>query len=102
MFEIIVEDTFKKDYKRITRKHKDIVSEFLVAVNQLRVEGKVSAEYKPHVLNNFGGNYNGHVDFHLSDGKVDVIVLYMPHKTNPSIRLVRMGSHDELFAGKLL
>ncbi len=42
---------------------------------------------------------NGHIDFHLSDGLVDVVVLYLPHKTNPVIRLVRMGSHEELFQG---
>ena len=48
-----------------------------------------------------GGNYNGHIDFHLSDGLVDVVVLYLPHKTNPVIRLVRMGSHQELFQGPL-
>ena len=24
-----------------------------------------------------------------------------PHKTNPVIRLVRMGSHEELFRGKM-
>ena len=33
------------------------------------------------------------------DGEVDVLVLYLPHKTNPIIRLVRMGSHKELFQG---
>ena len=38
-------------------------------------------------------------DFHLSDGIADVIVLYLPHKTNPVIRFVRMGSHSELFQG---
>lgn len=47
--------------------------------------------------NNPGGNNNGHIDVHLSDGAVDVIVLYLPHKSNPKIRFVRMGSHAELF-----
>ncbi len=54
------------------------------------------------ILDNPGGNYNAYWDFHLADGLVDVVVLYMPHKTNPIIRLVRMGSHDELFQGPLL
>lgn len=61
--------------------------------------GKVKESYQPHVLNKNGGNYNGHIDFHLIDGKVDIIVLYMPHKINPVIRLVRIGSHRELFQG---
>jgi mRNA interferase YafQ len=33
------------------------------------------------------------------DGEEDVLVLYLPHKTNPIIRLARMGSHKELFQG---
>ena len=64
--------------------------------------GAVPDEYGPHELSNPGENYNGHIDFHLSDGVVDVVVLYMPHKSNPIIRLVRMGSHDELFQGPLI
>ncbi|PEG86049.1 type II toxin-antitoxin system mRNA interferase toxin, RelE/StbE family, partial [Lactobacillus sp. UMNPBX14] len=46
-------------------------------------------------------NYNGSYEYHLSDGKVDVLVIYMPHKTNPSIRLIRVGSHNELFHSTL-
>lgn len=69
---------------------------------ELVENGVVPEEYRPHALVNPGGNYNGHIDFHLSDGKVDVLVLYMPHKTNPVIQLVRMGTHEELFAGPML
>lgn len=76
--------------------------EFKEAVSELMRTGAVPNEYGPHELSNPGGNYNGHIDFHLSDGMVDVVVLYMPHKSNPIIRLVRMGSHDELFQGPLI
>ena len=65
----------------------------------LPIYGSLPAEYGAHELSNPGGNYNGRIDFHLSDGLVDVVVLYLPHKTNPVIRLVRMGSHEELFQG---
>ena len=41
------------------------------------------------------------MEFHLADGMVDVLVLFMPHRSNPVIRLVRMGSHQELFQGPL-
>ena len=102
MFEIIVEEQFKKDYKQVSREHAQIVPELKAATEQLIESGKVSDEYNPHELVNAGGNYNGHIDFHLSDGELDVIVLYMPHKTNPTIRLVRIGSHEDLFQGELL
>lgn len=98
MFEIKVEAQFKADYKRTTRTHPQLKTEFKAAVAELAARGSLPAEYGAHELSNPGGNYNGHIDFHLSDGLVDVIVLYLPHKTNPVIRLVRMGSHEELFA----
>ena len=92
MFEIKVEAQFKADYKRTMRIHPQLKTEFKAAVAELAARGSLE-------LSNPGGNYNGHIDFHLSDGLVDVVVLYLPHKTNPVIRLVRMGSHEELFQG---
>lgn len=101
MFEIKVEAQFKADYKRAMRIHPQLKTEFKAAVAELAAHGSLPAEYGAHELSNPGGNYNGHIDFHLSDGLVDVVVLYLSHKTNPVIRLVRMGSHEELFQGPL-
>ena len=94
MFEIKVEAQFKADYKRTMRIHPQLKTEFKAAVAELAARGSLPAEYGAHELSN-----PGHIDFHLSDGLVDVVVLYLPHKTNPVIRLVRMGSHEELFRG---
>ena len=102
MYEIKVESAFKADYARVMKQHPRLRGEFKEAVSELMRTGAVPNEYGPHELSNPGGNYNGHIDFHLSDGMVDVVVLYMPHKSNPIIRLVRMGSHDELFQGPLI
>lgn len=102
MFEIRIEPAFKVDYVRTMKRYPHLKSEFKEAVSELMRTGMVPDEYGPHELSNPGGNYNGHIDFHLSDGIVDVVVLYMPHKTNPIIRLVRMGGHGELFRGPLL
>ena len=99
MFEIKVEAQFKTDYKRTMRVPPQLKSEFIAAIVELLAHGSLPAEYGAHELSNPGGNYNGHIDFHLSDGLVNVAVLYLPHKTNPVIRLVRTGSHDELFQG---
>ena len=102
MYEIKVEPAFKADYARVMKRHPRLRGEFKEAVSELMRTGAVPNEYGPHELSNPGGNYTGHIDFHLSDGMVDVVVLYMPHKSNPIIRLVRMGSHDELFQGPLI
>lgn len=101
MYSVKVEPQFKIDYKITMRKYPHLKKEFENVVQGLMESGKVSAEYSPHILDNVGGNYNGYMEFHLSDGQVDVLVLYMPHRTNPVIRLVRMGSHNELFRGSL-
>ena len=90
---------FKRDYKKVMNRHPELKDEFRAAVTELVVNGRLPESYRPHLLTNPGGNYNGHIDFHLSAGKVDVVVLYLPHRTSPIIRLVRMGAHEELFQG---
>ena len=101
MFEIKVEAQFKADYKRTMHNYPQLTTEFKAAIAELAAHGSLPAGDGAHELSNPGGNYNGHIDFHLSDGLIDVVVLYLPHKTNPVIRLVRMGSHQELFQGPL-
>lgn len=101
MFEIKFEPGFRDDYRRVKRVWPGVARKFAIALELLRVNGALPEEYGAHELLNPGGNYNGHIDFHLSDGRIDVVVLYLPHKSNPVIRFVRMGTHDELFQGPL-
>lgn len=100
MFTIKYEPQFKKDYKKFKQEHPELIKDFRNTLNQLITTGKVEAGYNLHPLNKGDHNYSGHFDYHLSDGKVDVVVIYKPHKTNPQIRLVRIGNHKELFGGK--
>lgn len=102
MFDLLFDESFKSDYRRVKRYYPGVVQELTAALELLRADGCLPAAYGAHVLSNPGGNYNGAVDFHLSDGKVDVIVINLPHKTNPSIRFVRMGTHGDLFQGPML
>lgn len=67
---------------------------------ELSQTGRVPQGYQLHVLNNRGGLHNGSMDFHLSNGKIDVVVIYKMQKNNPVILLVRIGTHKELFQGK--
>ena len=39
------------------------------------------------------------MEFHLAEGDFDVIVIYQTHHSNPSIRMVRIGKHRDLFQG---
>jgi len=97
MYAVKYEPQFKKDYKKFKKDHPELIKDFKNTVNQLVNKGKVGDGYDLHPLDKRGGNYSGHFDYHLSDGKVDVVVIYKPHKTNPIIRLVRIGNHGDLF-----
>ncbi|WP_373842568.1 type II toxin-antitoxin system mRNA interferase toxin, RelE/StbE family [Limosilactobacillus sp.] len=97
MYLLKPEPQFKKDYLKLKHTHPELIPDLMNTLNQLHFNGIVNDSYHPHILNNRGGNYNGNYEYHLSDGKVDILVIYRPHKTNPRIRLVRVGSHDELF-----
>ena len=99
-FSIRFDSQFAAEYATLRRRHPDLADELDDLIREeLSPYGTVPSRYRPHLLTKPGGNYNGHWEFHLSDGVTDVLVLYLPHKSNPAIRLVRVGSHRELFQG---
>lgn len=100
MYELRYDNRFKADYKRFSRGHPKLVAEFKAMVYELASEGALSEAYRPHELSHTGGLYNGYIDAHLPDGEIDVIVMYIPHKSNLIIRFVRIGTHNEIFRGK--
>ncbi|MEY8585129.1 type II toxin-antitoxin system mRNA interferase toxin, RelE/StbE family [Ligilactobacillus animalis] len=101
MFSVIFEPQFLTDYRNIKKQHPEISRELTAALTELKMTGTVPLVYKPHYLNTPNENYSGYYEFHLADGKFDVLVIYLPHKSKPKIRLIRMGSHHELFQGPL-
>jgi mRNA interferase YafQ len=84
---------FKRDYKlaKATPRHKDIET-LLPAISGLLADDKPLPErHRDHAL---GGNWIGHRECHL---KPDLLLIYkLPDEK--TLRLVRMGSHSELFA----
>lgn len=101
-YKLVYEPIFRRDYKHVVSLHPQVREELIGALRELEASGSVSEQYKPHLLVHPGGNYTGHMEFHLAEGRYDVIVIYQPHHTNPSIRLVRMGRHRDLFQGPVL
>ncbi len=79
---------FKKDFKRITRQHKE--TQKLRDVIQDLLSGKsLDPKYRDHSLT---GNWKGHRDCHLEP---DWILIYRISDDN--LFLERTGSHAELF-----
>jgi len=83
---------FKKDYKRETRgKHRATLdADFLAVLSLLANDGTLPEKYRDHLLT---GAYTNHRECHL---KPDLLLIYKkPDEAN--LRLVRLGSHSELF-----
>ena len=100
--EIIFEPQFQTDYENIVRQKPWIKDDFQAAIESIFELGFIPEGYDPHLLINPDSNYTGYMEFHLSDGKTDVLVIYVEKESHRSLRFIRMGSHDDLFHGSLL
>lgn len=80
---------FKKDLKRY--KYKIEIIDKLEVLLKLFVNGQpIPAENKPHILT---GNYRGYMECHVES---DTLLIWWD-KEEGIIKLVRFGSHSELF-----
>lgn len=84
---------FKRDYKRIkaTPRHKDLETLLPEITSLLADDQPIPEKHRDHAL---GGNWKKHRECHL---KPDLLLIYKFPNEN-TLRLVRMGSHSELFA----
>ncbi|MFN4023166.1 MAG: type II toxin-antitoxin system YafQ family toxin [Hydrogenophilus thermoluteolus] len=83
---------FKRDYKREAKgKHRATLDEALKqVVSALATDQPLEARYRDHDLS---GNWAGYRECHI---KPDLLLIYS--KPDPdTLRLVRLGSHSELF-----
>ncbi len=80
---------FKKDLKRY--KHKIEVIDRLEEILNMLVNGQpVPEEHRPHALT---GNYRGYMECHVEN---DTLLIWWD-KEKGIIKLIRFGSHSELF-----
>ena len=80
---------FKKDLKRY--KHDAVALDKLEYILNLLAEGReIPEEYRPHLLH---GNYKNHMECHVEN---DTLLIWFDREL-PIIKLVRFGSHSELF-----
>lgn len=85
--------SFKRDYKRESKgKHRTIINDIVVQiVTALANDESLDPKYRDHDLS---GNWSGYRECHL---KPDLLLIY--RKSNMDVlRLVRLGSHSELFS----
>jgi mRNA interferase YafQ len=88
MYEIFRTTSFKKDYKKLSKKEKDL----LKSVIQTLAEGnKLDKEFKDHKLI---GDYVGCRECHVQP---DLLLIYRIDNDILELALVRTGSHSKLF-----
>lgn len=89
MWELKISKQFKKDLKRYQNKLKQI-AQLKEVLSKLKENGVIPKEYKPHMLI---GEYRGFMECHIES---DTLLIWLDETEN-QIRLVRLGSHSELF-----
>ncbi len=84
---------FKRDYKRVkaTPKHRKNVDSLLTTVVSLLLIDQVLPE--SNCDHDLTGNWKGYRECHI---KPDLLLIYRK-PNNEILRLVRLGSHSELF-----
>ncbi len=80
---------FKKDLKRY-KHNASLIDKLEFILNKLVNDEEVPKENRPHPLT---GNYKGHMECHIES---DTLLIWWD-KEKGIIKLVRLGSHSELF-----
>ena len=89
MFTLKITSQFKKDLKRIQKKPDKIIH-LKEVLQLLEEEGLLPEKYKPHKL---VGDYAGFMECHIEN---DLLLIWLDPEEN-IIKLVRLGTHSELF-----
>jgi mRNA interferase YafQ len=88
MYEIFRTTSFKKDYKKLSNKEKELLK---TVVKALAEGEKLDEELKDHKLI---GDYLGCRECHVQP---DLLLIYRVDNDILELALVRVGSHSKLF-----
>lgn len=89
MKKIVLSGKFKKDLKRY-QNNMSMVTSLGMVIKHLERTGRVPIEYRPHKLH---GIYEGCLECHV---KNDFLLIWID-ETSDTIKLLRLGTHHELF-----
>ncbi len=90
MFTILYTGSFKKDFKRISKRNYNI-DLLKTTLELLTKEGALPQTYKPHILS---GNFSSLWECHI---KSDWLLIWSIDLENKTITLYRTGTHADLF-----
>jgi mRNA interferase YafQ len=92
MYQLTATTAFKKDLKKVKKNRKDFESTALI-LKTLELNGVdgVPESMKPHKLS---GQYKDNWECHI---KPDLLIIWIQIESPNNIKLIRIGSHSELF-----
>lgn len=92
MYKLLSTTRFKKDLKKVKKNRNDFEATALVLkiLENYGVNG-IPKEMKPHKLI---GNYKDSWECHI---KSDLLIIWIQIESPNTIKLIRLGSHSELF-----
>lgn len=92
MYKLVISTKFKKDLKKVVKNPTDkkLTTGMLKVLKEKGVSG-IPKEMKPHKLK---GNYKDDWECHI---KPDLLIIWYQIEDPQTIRLVRIGSHSDLF-----
>ena len=85
---------FKRDYKKMQsspRYRNDLETVLPAVLNKLVIDQELDPKLKDHAL---AGEMAGFRECHL---RPDLLLVYAKDEDPPSLKLMRLGSHSELF-----
>nr|WP_157351367.1 type II toxin-antitoxin system YafQ family toxin [Aliarcobacter butzleri] len=88
MYQIFRTTSFKKDYKKLSQKNKNILKEVIIKLANNEI---LEEKYKDHKLI---GDYLGCRECHI---KPDLMLIYRIDNQVLELALVRIGNHSDLF-----
>ncbi len=81
---------FKKDLKKFANQPKKLMALYHFIDNYLRTDAPIPDKYRAHMLI---GDYAGYMECHIEG---DFLLIWIDETAN-LIKLIRVGSHSELF-----
>lgn len=90
MYDLEYSGQFKKDLKLMNKRGVNL-NDLRKVLDYLIIEGQVPISFKPHILS---GKYKGVWECHIN---LDWLLVYDINNSIKLVRLVRTGSHSDLF-----
>lgn len=93
MYNFTFTTKFKKDFKKLQKINSENVKLAVQVLDMLREEGVegIPSQLKPHKLK---GIYKNNWECHI---KPDLLIIWFQIENPKEIKLIRLGSHAELF-----